>query len=91
MVTTPLSAPSATAYGVMDIEELAASGVRLLNTTFAVLAEMGLDIEIVFVSAVVDFKLQVESPSMSVTVQVEIVLLDPVDEKLTFFPLTGLL
>jgi hypothetical protein len=67
IVTVEVAAPSAMTGVVPEIDELAATAAAEVNTTVPPIFETGVKRDRVFVSAVVELKVQVETPERLVT------------------------
>jgi len=91
MVTVEVATPSAVTVLVPVMFEFAATGAPGSKRTVPSDLETGVRIESVFVSAVVEARVQVETPVTSVAEQAATVLFVPVAPKVGVRPSTGLL
>lgn len=89
-VTVLVATPSATTGPVPVIVEVAATGEPATKVTLPSVLFTGDVMARVFISAVVEASVQVETPDASVTEQAEAVLLEPVALKLGVCPGAGL-
>lgn len=91
MVIVDVATPSATVVLVPEMLELAATGGPGSKTTVPSVLETGVRIESVFVSAVVEARVQVATPLTFVAEQAATVLFVPLAPKVGVRPSTGLL